>query len=122
MMKCQLIFIQLSPEKYLIRIEHFFKQNEDENFSKPVQIDLQKLFISQGQIIDLIELTLSANLPLNEMKRLNWTTTKNQSSHWNGNSKSCLFFVLSSSQLIQTRSNIIERHNHYIKSNANKDI
>jgi lysosomal alpha-mannosidase len=82
-----LTFDQLGPEKYLIRVEHFFEKNEDENFSKPVQIDLQELFNSQGQIIDLIELTLSANSPLNDIKRLNWTTTENQSSHWNGNSK-----------------------------------
>jgi hypothetical protein len=87
-----LTFDQLGPEQYLIRIEHFFEKNEDEVLSKPVQVDLQKLFYSQGQIIDLIELTLNANLPLNDIKRLNWTTTENQSSHWNENSKSCFSF------------------------------
>jgi lysosomal alpha-mannosidase len=85
-----LTFDQLGPEQYLIRIEHFFEQNEDATFSKPVQVDLQKLFNSQGKIIDLIELTLGANLLLTDMNRLNWTTTDNESSHWNGISKSLL--------------------------------
>lgn len=89
-----LTFDQLGPEQYLVRIEHFFEQNEDETLSKPVQVDLQKLFNSQGKIIDLIELTLSANLPLTDMKRLNWTTNENQSSYWNGNSSKCLVFFV----------------------------
>ncbi len=78
-----LTFDQLGPQEYLIRIEHFFEKNEDQIFSKPVEIDLQKLFYTQGKIVNFIELTLNANLPFNDMKRLNWTTDENQSSYWN---------------------------------------
>jgi lysosomal alpha-mannosidase len=102
-----LTFDQLGSEKYLIRIEHFFQQNEDAIFSKAVKIDLQKLFNNQGQIIDLIELTLAANLPLNDMKRLNWTTNDNQSSHWNINSKIFSFHLIMS--LIDFVCDLLER-------------
>ena len=78
---------QLSEKQYLVRIEHFFELGEDAMCSQPIQIDLQKLLISLGQIIDLVELTLTANLPLTDMKRLNWTTTENESSYWNTLSK-----------------------------------
>ena len=44
---------------------------------------LQQLLHSLGEISDLTELILTANMPLAEMKRLNWTTTENESSHWN---------------------------------------
>lgn len=80
---------QLTSKIYLIRIEHYFELNEDEIFSKPVDIDLQIIFNSLGKIRDLIELTLTANLPLNQMKRLIWKTNENlllssssSSSYW----------------------------------------
>jgi hypothetical protein len=57
--------------------------HEDATYSQPFQIDLQELFHSLGQIVDSVELTLIANMPLAEMQRLNWTTTENESSHWN---------------------------------------
>ena len=87
-----LTFDQLESDQYLIRIEHFFELNEDKIFSTPVQIDLQKLLNNQGTIVDLTELTLGANLPLNDMKRLNWTTNDNEISFWNVTSKSFIFF------------------------------
>ncbi|CAF3582661.1 unnamed protein product [Rotaria sp. Silwood1] len=72
---------QLTSKIFLIRVEHYFELNEDDTFSKPVQIDLQNLFNSLGKIIDILELTLGANLPLNDMKRLVWRTINNESSH-----------------------------------------
>jgi lysosomal alpha-mannosidase len=89
-----LTFEQLETDQYLIRIEHFFEQNEDATFSKSVQVDLQKLLNSQGKIIDLVELTLSANLPLTDMKRLNWTTTDHDFSHWNATRESFIFVCI----------------------------
>jgi lysosomal alpha-mannosidase len=74
---------QLSAKQYLIRVEHYFELNEDAIYSQPIQIDLKQLFHSLGQITDVIELILTANMPLAEMKRLNWTTTEHESSHWN---------------------------------------
>ncbi|CAF4067741.1 unnamed protein product [Rotaria sordida] len=75
---------QLSSKEYLVRVEHYFELHEDEIYSQPIQIDLQKLLNSLGKIIDVIELTLAGNMPLSDMKRLNWTTTENESSHWKG--------------------------------------
>lgn len=76
-----LTFDQLDSNIFLIRVEHYFELNEDATFSKPVQFDLQYIFNSLGQIVDLTELTLSANLPLNELKRLVWRTVDNESSY-----------------------------------------
>jgi lysosomal alpha-mannosidase len=73
---------QLEPKQYLVRVEHYFELNEDDIYSQPIQIDLQQLFHSLGQITDFTELILTANMPLAEMNRLNWTTTENESSYW----------------------------------------
>jgi lysosomal alpha-mannosidase len=77
-----LTFDQWTSKVFLIRIEHYFELYEDENFSKPVEIDLQILFNRFGEIVDLVELTLTGNLPLNQMKRLVWITNNNESSYW----------------------------------------
>ncbi|CAF1321855.1 unnamed protein product [Rotaria sp. Silwood1] len=76
-----LTFDQWTSKIFLIRIEHYFELNEDYNYSKSVQVDLQSFFNSLGNIIDVVELTLGANLPLNDMKRLVWTTNNNESSY-----------------------------------------
>jgi len=73
---------QLGPKQYLIRVEHCFELHEDAIYSQPIQIDLQQLFHSLGQITNFTELILTANMPLAEMKRFNWTTTENESSYW----------------------------------------
>jgi len=65
---------QLGPNEYLIRVEHYFELHEDETYSHPVTFDLQSLFKSIGTISNTVELTLGANLPLADMKRLNWVT------------------------------------------------
>jgi len=67
----------------LIRVEHYFEINEDDTYSHPVTFDLQKIFETQGIIRDIVEMTLGANLPLNDMNRLVWTTIDQQSSTMN---------------------------------------
>jgi len=76
-----LTFDQLSSKQYLVRVEHYFELNEDEVYSQPVTIDLQTLFKSIGSISEMIELILSANLPLSELHRLDWMTKDQKSSH-----------------------------------------
>ncbi|CAF1005631.1 unnamed protein product, partial [Didymodactylos carnosus] len=68
--------------KYLIRLEHYFELYEDSVYSNPVTFDLQSLFL-QGKIVDLVELTLGANLQLKDLNRLQWTTTNGESSNKN---------------------------------------
>ncbi|CAF1013919.1 unnamed protein product [Didymodactylos carnosus] len=65
--------------KYLIRVEHYFENNEDPDYSQPVIIDLQALF-TQGQIVDMVELTLGANLELKDLSRLEWVTVDGETS------------------------------------------
>ena len=72
---------QLEAKEFLIRVEHYFELFEDEKYSEPVTIDLQSIFKSIGTITDTVELTLSANLPLVDMKRLEWVTDSEESSH-----------------------------------------
>ena len=62
---------------YLVRVEHYFELNEDATLSQPVQVDLQILFQNLGKIQDIVELILTGNLPLSELKRLEWTTDQN---------------------------------------------
>ena len=71
---------QLDTNQYLIRVEHYFEMNDDETYSQPVIVDLQKIFNTQGLISDIEELTLGANLALTDLKRLEWTTIDQQSS------------------------------------------
>ena len=67
---------QLGPKQYLVRVEHYFELNEDAMLSQPIEVDLQQLFHSLGQISDVTELILTANLPLSELNRLNWTSNE----------------------------------------------
>ena len=76
-----LTFDQLAPKQYLVRIEHYFELNEDETYSQSVMIDLQALFKSIGTIDGITELTLSANLNLSDLHRLEWMTNGQESSH-----------------------------------------
>ncbi|CAF3703099.1 unnamed protein product [Rotaria sordida] len=82
-----LTFDQLSPEEYLVRLEHYFELNEDEIYSQPVTIDLQVLFATMGTIVNVQELILSANLPLSDLHRLEWITNNGESSYVDMSSK-----------------------------------
>jgi hypothetical protein len=76
-----LTFDQLAPKQYLVRVEHYFELNEDQFYSKPVNIDLQTLFKSIGTINQMTELILIANLPLSDLHRLDWMIKDHKSSH-----------------------------------------
>jgi lysosomal alpha-mannosidase len=76
-----LTFDQLDVKQYLVRVEHYFELNEDQIYSQPVTFDLQTLFKSIGTISEMIELILTANLPLSDLHRLDWMTKDKQSSH-----------------------------------------
>ena len=71
---------QWSSKVFLIRLEHYFELYEDEIFSKSVQFNIQHLFSTFGKIDEVVELTLGANLPLNDKKRLVWRINDNESS------------------------------------------
>ena len=67
-----LTFDQLSTKQYLVRLENYFELNEDQIYSTPATIDLQKLFTTIGTIGNVNELILTANMPLSQLQRLNW--------------------------------------------------
>jgi len=71
---------QTGDKTYLARVEHFFELNEDDTYSHPQTINLQSIFQSIGTISTMTELTLSANLELSSLHRLNWTTNAGESS------------------------------------------
>ena len=75
---------QLNNKEFLVRLEHFFERDEDENYSQSLIIDLQKLFDRMGTISEIVELNLSANIPKNEINRLVW---KNNEGKTNGESQ-----------------------------------
>jgi len=68
-------------KNFLVRVEHFFEMNEDANYSHPITFDLQTIFQTIGTISTTVEMTLGANLALADLKRLDWVTSEDQSSH-----------------------------------------
>jgi lysosomal alpha-mannosidase len=116
-----LTFDQLDLKQYLVRVEHYFELNEDEIYSQPVTIDLQTLFKSIGTIAEMIELTLSANLPLSELHRLDWMTQDRKSSHVDMSSKLNFIEIFPISQFI-LRTIFVERNNDHPQSYANSNI
>ncbi|RZC32449.1 lysosomal alpha-mannosidase [Asbolus verrucosus] len=55
----------------LLRLEHVFEKDEDENLSKDVTVDLSDLF-TQFTINDLQETALGGNVLLEDVARLHW--------------------------------------------------
>jgi lysosomal alpha-mannosidase len=78
---------QLGPKDFLVRVENYFELNEDDTYSKNATVNLQSIFQTIGQVTNLVELTLGANLPLAQLQRLNWATADGESSEMNGPSK-----------------------------------
>jgi lysosomal alpha-mannosidase len=114
---------QLDAKTYLVRVEHYFESNEDANFSLPLTFDLQSIFQSIGTISNAAELTLSANLALTDLKRLEWVTSDQESSHVDVPSK----FIRHKQSFLTKyfplfRRKIITRSKYHVESNANSNI
>jgi len=57
----------------IFRLHHLYAVNEDPILSQPVSINVNNLF-NDLSIISINEMTMTANLPINELHRLNWQT------------------------------------------------
>ncbi|XP_056018882.1 lysosomal alpha-mannosidase-like isoform X2 [Ostrea edulis] len=67
--------IKPSPtQPFLVRFEHIYEKGENSELSKPVKLMLKDIFVP-FRIKTMVELTLGANLPLSDLKRLQWKTT-----------------------------------------------
>ncbi|KAM6940660.1 lysosomal alpha-mannosidase [Xenentodon cancila] len=66
---------QWDKDMVLLRLEHQFQSWESELYSKPVTVNLQKMF-SSLDVLGVSELNLSANQWKDEMSRLEWTPQK----------------------------------------------
>jgi lysosomal alpha-mannosidase len=65
----------------LLRLSHKFEDGESSINSKPVTVNLQKLFRPEVfTISNVTELSLTANQPLSKMKRFSWNTQSSQHS------------------------------------------
>ncbi|XP_034395786.1 lysosomal alpha-mannosidase [Cyclopterus lumpus] len=67
-----LTLTQWDEDSVLLRLEHQFQSRESKENSRPVTVNLQKLF-STLEILGASELNLSANQWKDEMKRFHWT-------------------------------------------------
>ncbi|CAJ1052920.1 lysosomal alpha-mannosidase [Xyrichtys novacula] len=67
-----LTLTQWDDNSVLLRLEHQFQSWESKTHSRPVTVNLQKLF-STLKVLGVSELNLSANQWIDEMKRLQWT-------------------------------------------------
>jgi lysosomal alpha-mannosidase len=115
---------QLTVKEYLIRLEHYFELDEDDTYSHPTTVDLQSIFRSIGTINSTLELTLSANLELSHMQRLDWSTDDKQLSEMNISSK--LFKLKENfpeyNILFFYRTRLVHRYKYHFESNANSNI
>ncbi|XP_068130308.1 lysosomal alpha-mannosidase [Hyperolius riggenbachi] len=66
-----LTFALHEPGKILLRLEHPFQKDESSNYSQPITVNLKELF-SSLTLSDFLETTLAANLPKDQMKRMQW--------------------------------------------------
>jgi hypothetical protein len=66
--------IRALPDGYvLLRLHHLFGVAEDSKYSLPASVDVSSLF--SGFIpVEMIEMSLTANQPLNKVNRLEWNT------------------------------------------------
>jgi len=62
----------------LLRLHHLFEVNEDPVWSQPATVDLSTLFTNLLPV-EMIETSLTANQPLNEVSRMQWRTGANES-------------------------------------------
>ena len=60
----------------LVRVEHIFQKDEDQELSKPVVFSLKDIF-SAYQINTVKEVTLGANLDIEKLDRLEWNVNDN---------------------------------------------
>lgn len=63
--------------RVLLRLSHLYALGEDSQLSQPVTIDLRTLFVGLDPV-EVVETTLTANLPLKELNRLKWKTSSNE--------------------------------------------
>lgn len=58
----------------LVRIEHFYEKDEDEQLSQPVRVNIKEVFQKSFNIVDIEELGLGANARTDEIERekLRW--------------------------------------------------
>ncbi|OWF45656.1 lysosomal alpha-mannosidase-like [Mizuhopecten yessoensis] len=61
----------LDDRGYLLRLEHIYEVDEDPALSQPVTLDLNQIFKFGLQIVN--EVTLGANMPLSQLRRMEWT-------------------------------------------------
>ena len=64
---------QWKNNSILLRLEHYFQKNEDNNLSKPVTVHLKNLF-KQFVVENAVEMTLGANEKLSQAERLLFKT------------------------------------------------
>ncbi len=58
----------------LLRLSHIFAAGEDATWAQAVQIDLGTLFVDYS-ISAIVETQLTANQPLSQINRMQWTST-----------------------------------------------
>jgi hypothetical protein len=66
---------QWKKNQILIRLEHFYETVDNNELSKPTEVDLENL-LKPFNIINVTETTLTANQILSETHRMKWNSNK----------------------------------------------
>ncbi len=67
--------ISNSDNDVLLRLNHIYAVGEDSEYSQPVTVDLQTLFVNL-RVTQVAEMNLSANQLKSDVKRYHWNTDK----------------------------------------------
>jgi len=86
-----------------LRLAHLYEVGEHEVLSKPVNLDISLIFNDRFiKISSVTELSLSANRPLKDLKRLKWNSnikTGDQTTTTNDNSIGSFLVTLSAMEI-----------------------
>jgi len=64
----------------ILRLHHLYAVGEDPILSAPATVNLNSMFNDLSPVY-VNEMTMTANLPLNELNRLNWQTTDSDTAY-----------------------------------------
>lgn len=68
-------FDDTGAKSMLVRLEHFYELNEDDELSQPAKVNLKNVLDKTFNLVKIEELALGGNMPIDELnEKLEWTS------------------------------------------------
>ncbi|XP_045211314.1 lysosomal alpha-mannosidase-like [Mercenaria mercenaria] len=100
--------VETTYTSLLLRLENIFEEFEDETMSSPATVDLQNLF-HPFHITEVIEMSLGANMKIEDMQRLKWKTKHDEQRYVINHLDNGFIFELTPMQIRTFQINIDNR-------------